>query len=248
MVPRYHRKSLELIGVTPHVSPGAIEELAEVERRIGRPLPASVREWYSLADACELLEEYSNADPPVPRDKLGSGERSKFLVFRRENQGVCRWAIRLNSSDDPPVLVDYDYAEDTWIRCTDRFSDYVYCCMWDFARVLKGVPVIQAQHSAISTAAMEFLSREFKRVLDSQGWPADRQYRFQRLDQRILIWSGERQADWWLKTDSPESLASLARTVWECDGVGRSFWSNDDEGTLILRSIDGRSGMWPPGR
>lgn len=172
-------------------------------------------------------------------------------MIRRENQSVCRWAVHLDGSSDPPVVVDYEFAdpEDTWIPCTDHFSDYVYCCVWDYSMVLrKGTPLIQAQNATLSPAALDFLSREFARVLHSEGWPADRQYRFQRPGQRILIWSGDRQADWWLAAEDSNSLAALVRSVWQCDRVGNSLWSNDDEGTAILKSIDGRSDRWPPER
>lgn len=244
---RYHSKSLGLIGVAPRISHAAFPDLADVERRIGRTLPESVHEWYSLDNACELLAKYSNDDPPVPRNKLGDN-KSRLLVLRGENQGVCRWVLRLDGSDDPPVFVDQDFTdwEETWTPCTSRFSDYVYCCIWDFAMVLKDKPLIQAQHSELSATTLALLSREFERVTDSHGWPSDHQYRFQKLDQHILIWSGRGRTDWWLSAGSEESLAKLARAVWEYDGVGKSFWSTNEVGVLALRSIDGRDGRWPP--
>jgi hypothetical protein len=47
---RFHARTFDLLGMEPGVSPSAVELLNQVENKIGRPLPASVREWYELQD------------------------------------------------------------------------------------------------------------------------------------------------------------------------------------------------------
>jgi hypothetical protein len=113
--------------------------MARVENKIGRTLPALVREWYELEDACRLLLEHSNDDLPVDisefgdpvRDAHGGGPHNllpnDLMVFKWENQGVCTWAIRLDGSDDPPVVVDVDTQFKSWIECAPSFrvEEYV---------------------------------------------------------------------------------------------------------------------------
>jgi hypothetical protein len=52
---RFHDRTLKLLDIAPTTLRSAVEALDAVEDRIGRKLPASVREWYSLDGACKLL-------------------------------------------------------------------------------------------------------------------------------------------------------------------------------------------------
>ena len=68
---RFHGRTLKLLNIAPPTSRNAVEVLDAVEARIGRKLPASVREWYSLDGACELLRQYSNDDWPLEVREFG---------------------------------------------------------------------------------------------------------------------------------------------------------------------------------
>jgi hypothetical protein len=59
------------LGVEPRLLPPSLEMLDQVEKRIGRVLPASVREWYELDGAIQLLLEFSNGDPPLDSADFG---------------------------------------------------------------------------------------------------------------------------------------------------------------------------------
>jgi hypothetical protein len=49
-----------------------------------------------------------------------------------ENQGVCTWAIALDGTDDPFVVVEKDSGTPpTWQMCTDSFSQWVYYLVHD---------------------------------------------------------------------------------------------------------------------
>lgn len=61
---RYHSKTLQLLGIEPRRSPSSVQAVARAEDRIGRALLDSVREWHELENACRLLLEHSNDDPP----------------------------------------------------------------------------------------------------------------------------------------------------------------------------------------
>jgi len=241
----YHSKTLKLLGAEPRVLPAALEMLDLVEERIGRVLPPSVREWYELEGGVERLLRFSNDDPPVDitnfgrplEDTRGRGPHDllarNLLVFRWENQGVCAWAIQLDGSDDAPVVVDVDTQFTSWMQCAPSFSQHLYAWMWDHALVLGklrgdeliGDLVVEAQSHPLSEEALSFLNTHFQAELVTRGWPGDTQYRFFTGDQRILIWAGEGQADWFLSAESREALDRLTKLVRPLDGLARDLKS-----------------------
>jgi hypothetical protein len=243
---QYHAKALKLIGAAASMAPDAMSALSAVEARIGQRLPASLREWYSLEGACDILRRYSNGDPPVAVADLGRNGlmAGDLLVFRHENQGVCSWAAWLNGRDDPPVFVDYDAGSRAYRACANTFSEYVYACLWDWGLVLKNA-LIQAQNAPVSPEALAFLRSNFKAEIETSGWPGDMQYRFFSSDQRILVWAAKDQADWWLAGDGEEAVFRLVNALWDVDELGRSFWSDDTLGKSILQRMIARASRSP---
>jgi hypothetical protein len=245
-VVRFHAKTVKLLNVVPATSESAVADLDAVEVRIGRRLPASVREWYSLEGASKLLRQYSNDDWPLevrefglPRkDTCGGGPHDLLarglVVFRYENQGVCVWAFGLDGTDDPPAYVDYDSQFKTWTQCAPTFSAHLYAWMWDYAKVLTGDLLIQAQNKPLSGTALRFLRGNFDAGPETYGWPGHTQYRFSKDDQRILIWASDDQADWWITADRDESLRALLEKVRHCDQVGQSLWSSSEHAESLL--------------
>lgn len=250
----FHARTLRLMNTAPTISPAAVKDLDAAEARIGRKLPESVREWYSLEGACTFLRKYSNDDPPLevrefglpltdtggegPHDLLAGG----LVVFRYENQGVCVWAFGLDGADDPPVYVDVDTQLETWTKCAPTFSAHLYAWMWDYAKVLTADLLVQAQNRAFSGAALGFLREEFDAGLETYGWPGQTQHRFSKEDQRLLIWASEDQADWWMTADSDRTLIALIEKVRYCDRVGERLWSNSERAESLLRGL-GRSNL-----
>ncbi len=232
---RFHTKTFALLGIEPSVSPSAVELLDQVEKRIGRPLPASVREWYELRGAYRLLLEHSNDDPPVDishfgepaRDSRGGGPHDliarDLLLFRWENQAVCTWAICLDGSDDPPVVVDVDTQFSTWTRCADSFSQHVYSWVWDYALIMgpshSNDLLIQTENLLFSENALDFVDNHFQAELVTYGWPGATQYRFFSEGQRILIWVDEGYATWFLAASSEDALMNLVSKLGPLDGL-----------------------------
>lgn len=111
----YHQATLDLLHERPSVSEDAVDMLEQFSSISNLVLPASVREWYTLPHAVTWLSTYSNQDYPVPLDLLGDidgfGEDAVDLAQQGvipimvENQNVCIWALRLNDTKDPPVVV-----------------------------------------------------------------------------------------------------------------------------------------------
>src|SRR5262249_37620061 len=91
--------------------PSISEEAVAVIEKAKKPLPAAVREWYSLDGIVPLhpgekrpgardflLRHYSNADRPVPLEGVLAGfakpeRRRRFVRIIIENQGCARWFI-----------------------------------------------------------------------------------------------------------------------------------------------------------
>jgi hypothetical protein len=247
----FHDKSLRLLPKVPEISEAAVAKVGEAEARIGRRLPAAVRDWYVREDACAILHTYSNGDPPVSLEDLGRSLRAStphgkprdlapegLLHIRTENQGVCVWAVRLDDGDNPAVVVSYDRDDlDEWLPQADTFSDYIFSGIWDYGLALASKWLIQAQNGTLTEGTLDGLRSRFRESVRTYNWPGDDQYRFEGDGHRLLIWSGGSQADWFLAADHEASLAEAARTVWHWDDVGKAFWSNTDEGEAALARI-----------
>lgn len=234
----YHQATLDLINEQLLVSEEAVGILDRLQRKRNLLLPASVRAWYSLQRAVVLLEKYSNADRAVHLEQLGGVDRywsagrwqeidlveKGLLPILVENQGVCTWAIQLNGTDDPSVVVSF---EDTmpfakWEPYADTFSTFVYARVWDYQGLLSDYLLFAAE-PRLSSDDFQFLRARFTEGPQTYTYPTVFTYRFSRGSQRILLWEGEDQTDWWLSAPSEEELAQLTQAVWSCGALANSL-------------------------
>jgi hypothetical protein len=187
--PNYHRDATALLPTSPRFSGTAAEVLDRRERELGIQFPDAIREWYLLEGAVDLLRQHSNADKPLPIDRLGEpfsnwygcGSRDfvaqGLVVFMHENQGVCNWAFKLDGSPDPEVVVEVDTApNDEWLPCADKFSTFIYCQVWDYRHVLDiendGVGV-SAQEPGLAQSDLQFLQANFLQRPTTCCWPGN---------------------------------------------------------------------------
>src|SRR5262249_45215197 len=162
----------------PQFSQSAAQAVEEREKQLGIVFPGSVREWYSLEDAVGVLGGYSNDDWSVEISKLGEpvdnwynrGPRDflseNLLVFLHENQGVCNWAVSLTGDADPPVMVEESTVPGAqWLPCSDSFSTFVWCQVWDHSgpRSFSAVGVF-AQEEQLSPKDLHFLRSNFRQL------------------------------------------------------------------------------------
>ena len=236
---KFHTATLKLLGSEPRSTGTSESLLREAEDRLGFSLPPSVREWYSLDDAIEILAKYSNDDPPIPIRELTVLEwgSDKLLPFRNENQGVCTWAIMLDGSEDPPVYVDVDSGGREWQLLVPTFSAYVYSCVWDYSRVFRQLGLVQAQSMPLTPSAVETLSATFTEELRTHGWPGCTQYRFSGDQCAVLIWSSEDQADWFVSASDSITLEKTLKKVWNLDQVGKALYDCSDIGKTVLAKM-----------
>ena len=236
----FHRATFELLGTEPRTSIAAIGELERTEQRLGIRLPPSVREWYSNDDALPILAAHSNDDPPIPLREFSLTESTvgRLILIRHENQGVCTWAILLDGSDDPPVLVEVDSDGTVWQPCAEEFSTYVYTCVWDYHVVRNQPALVQAQNGPLSPQALLALQELFAERPTTVGWPGNAQYRFDGGQHGVLIWSMEAQmADWFVGAADASSLEKTLRLIWHLDGVGESFYDCSEIAKVILAKL-----------
>lgn len=236
----FHRATFELLGDLPRSSTAALGDLEKTERRLGMRLPASVREWYLYDDALLILALHSNDDPPIPVEEFSLTESmaGRLIPIRRENQGVCTWAVLLDGSDDPPVVVDVDSNGTAWQPLAEKFSTYVYTCVWDYHVVLRRPALVQAQNAPLSPQALHTLQGLFGERPRTFGWPGCAQHRFAGDQHGILIWATkDQQADWFVGAADAISLESALRLVWDLDAVGEAFYDCSETAKVILAKL-----------
>jgi hypothetical protein len=248
---KYHRDAVKLLPHAPVFSKSSAELVQQREQQLGIRFPASVREWYSLEGAVQLLERYSNDDSAFAIEELGKpfddwyggGPRDflsdNLLLFLHENQGVCNWAIKLDIGPDPAVVVEVDTAPDAkWLACTDRFSTFVWCQIWDHSQLAVGV---SAQEIELSEHDLHFLRSNFYEIHTTYGWPGSVNYRFKSEKAAIRIWDGkDRGVDWFVSAPSATELKRLLAKVWHCGDLARSMYG-DGEAEEVLRELRSRA-------
>ena len=238
----FHDATFRLLGSEPRFSLTAKNCLDESQHRLGITLPASVRDWYERESAIRVLADYSNEDPPieVSQFELIRWQSKTLMPIRYENQGACTWAIEIDDSDNPPVLVDVDTNGTHWNLLAKSFSAYVYSCVWDYKIVLNQPALVQAQNRKLSDVARKELFKRLTPEVTTHGWPGRTQLRFRDSGFGVLIWDSEEQADWFVGASDNESLRLGLEAVWELDSVGNSFYDCTESGRQVLAQMQRR--------
>ncbi|PKO13444.1 MAG: hypothetical protein CVU39_18740 [Chloroflexi bacterium HGW-Chloroflexi-10] len=195
----YHRKSLEMISHEP------------VFATAPPNLPPSVAEWYSLVNAVELLEKYSNQDDPLPpaEFRLCRYKDTELVVFLYENQGVVWWAFENCEKDDPPVYINIDPPPDNWLLCCENFSSFVYTRFFDFLHWYDKKLSILGFGNPLEVNIIDQLHREYFPEPVTYGWPGDTQLRFSNADQRISIQYDDQVSNWHFSANTPDNLQKV---------------------------------------
>src|SRR5262245_26175677 len=114
----YHQNTFDLLNRRLTVSPKLLRQIERREEKCCHRLPASLRQWYSLAEAHSTLLQHSNSDYPVGLGAILTGfvrairpqtpESQQYVLVMDENQWCCRWFVHPNGAEDPPVVIgDY---------------------------------------------------------------------------------------------------------------------------------------------
>jgi hypothetical protein len=215
----HHQRTIEFMGITPEIDTSAVQAFDNLEKRLSRRLPASLKEWYSLKNALDNI--LGNQDKVFSIHQLADdplkilADHKLFLID--ENQNVCGWALDLNGTDDPPVLIsDEDF--DRWHDFTDTFSDFVFIRAWDYQ--WSDGYYLQAKQVDANFAPdlVNHLGNHYTELPISHGgfWryiPSAKVYRFMRGQKRVLLTLQGDGVTWELRTNEYDDLVSLVKAV-----------------------------------
>ncbi|HUE72692.1 MAG TPA: hypothetical protein VMP01_17535 [Pirellulaceae bacterium] len=245
---KYHHEAAKLLPHRLRVSDAAAKAVQQRELELDITFPAAVREWYSIEGASALLAAYSNDDRPIELSKLGApfddwyggGPRNfvpeGLLLFMCENQGVCNWAVKLDGTPDPAVVVEVDTAPNAdWLPCAEHFSIFTYCQIWDHSSREAGVA---AQETELSPNDLAFLKSHFRELPTTNRWPGNANYRFENECGAILIWDGgDCGADWFAWSRTASGLESLLHSIWHCGELSQTFYEIEGPAAAILKKL-----------
>lgn len=254
---QFHERAVSLLPKRPKLDPARADALARREQGLGIKVPASVREWYSLEDSVNLWGRYTNDDDPVPIDELGEPVdwvkpprdlvREGLLLIARENQGVASWAVRLDGTEDPAVVVEVDsWPDPNWIPCADKFSTFLFCQFWDYCGGpcdLRSKLLLARVYEDLTDDTLSSLRRGFEELPSTFGWPAGTNLRFQGDGGRILIWQDKRETDWHLVGRTEPELRSLLRKLRDSGILNHAPYTYDWATEPILHKIAEELGL-----
>jgi hypothetical protein len=253
---RYHEATFRLLGEEPVLSPTAVGEIEAAERRCGRRLPLSVREWYSLEGVDTRLHE------PVHR------RRNVFCSVRQ----VLRWfeawpqphsweeqyvlvrtedishAFLPDGSDDPPIYVDHD--DGVWQFSQAHFTEFVF----GWALYKKTRPYVltksedariclQAADSSFGPMELDFLKENYDEGPVCACHPNPRFHCFFSTDTWIHVsaslqpYTLEPFWSWQIIAASEEALYQAARKVWPCSTLAQTLVAYGAAGWSVLARL-----------
>jgi hypothetical protein len=217
----YHKATYELLGARPDPNPEREHLLDEVERQRGFRLPASMREWYSRMGDAALMG--FAPDHPVRLSELGQarhgydGLADNLLLILCENQACCWWAVRLNSSPDPPV-VNLQRFVNGWREAylvTDSFSAFVLARIWaqDMAAGGTAGALGSGGGPPLTPEILALLRANCREGPRTRDWPSGLHQHFEY--QKGFIWvAGKGHADWFIGSPWRSGLVAAARLLW----------------------------------
>ena len=242
---RYHQASFDLLNIVPLESAPAVAAIDACERRIGRPLPRALREWYSLQGVAKPVSRQNRSVPinqieietPDADQTSSTDEKSvPLLIIMHENQGVCRWGVRLNGSEDPATMVQLVTTPSSrWQSYADHYSTLIFTEIWDWhTDELSGMAAIDEPPSE---ATLAFLNTNYVEGPRTYNWPARTTYRWHAPDVRILIWAGEQQADWFVHAKTVGRLEQVCRSLWNLGTLSQTLYGFTDKEHVLLKGL-----------
>lgn len=144
------------------------------------------------------------------------------------------------NGDRGPVLVGGDLLDigKATVEYAASVGDFIAARRWD-RRCLEAEPLLQAQAPGLDRSSLGRLQALLSPAVSTAGWPGSRQYRFEGLGVRVLLWSAEGQCDWWISATAQEPLRAFTSELLELPGLRETLWYNDDAGARLLGELLG---------
>jgi hypothetical protein len=260
---KYHQTTFDLLGWQPTISLEAEQLLEHRQQDCGCRFPASVVEWFSVNGIISVFGDYGAPDNPVALEDLGRPEHNPFtkslldftaagyLVFLYENQANCKWAVRLDGSDDPPVYFDeqafpaIDSATEVkWHSCLVPFSTWAYSRIWDFGTALGFHPTSGYKlfldgsgNEPAPPPLLDYLMERLVQKARSFDWPGGTIYRFAYPGAALRIHAFDSQSDWSIGATSEEALEKLLERIVIGERLPVKLYANDARTAAVLKGF-----------
>jgi hypothetical protein len=221
---RYHAGAARALGVGAEVELRHLAELVECERRLGRRLPASLREWISVFGDLGFCA--ASQDNEIPLRELGGtvtlrgGEvydavPDGYLMLMHENQRCCTWAVKPDAGDDPPVFwADRLNAGPAhWHLVADHFSTFAEARVWGTWHALCGRAGWFAMGGPLGVRERAFLHANYREGPRTTDWPGGTHSHFASGDVYLKVLDG-RHSEWTAGSRRRGNPAGLARELW----------------------------------
>jgi hypothetical protein len=230
--------------------------------------PANWSEMWQLNEG-KLWWAFSNQDPPEPLPEVleqiaERGEHYPFVRILNENQGVVRWWIEVNGSDDPPVWCDNDQPDDRaqWSVAAARFSEFVFNWFTNFGFDPEWALIFEdhtpdervAAHTnglwlrtpdePFTPPLIDYLIEQFGEP-ERTPRPGDvTTYTFRPNGGIIRVTADDVNligalSAWWVHVESPDRLAELGRLLLPWGTLRETLRADTDPGREVLRLIRG---------
>jgi hypothetical protein len=241
---KYHQVIFDLLGRRPVVSEEATRRIDEAERQCGRPLPGSVREWYSLRDAVSLIPRWWH---PRPLESVLTNFRAGGRIALGFDGGDCQWFVKPDASDDPPVVVEqwFGLDDDGEHPYADRLAVLLFSWVWDGltheAQMTTAGFGVQALNTAFGPMELDFLKEHFQEA-EAPPWEGGQTWFFFTAGQRVLAqrsWMrlGVDVTNWYLTADSAADLACLLRRLWPCLARVKAVGTRSQPAREVLEQV-----------
>lgn len=178
-----------------------------------------------------------------PESRLIEDDLLKIIV---ENQGVCKWAVELDDSDeDPPVWMRLNEPNERWRPVADTFSDFVFARAWD-TWIMHHTPyTLQSVGKLFRLSEIGFLDEKYGLIHHDCPHPAYHDcYRFGDGDKQIRVCQGnpriiKDQADLLISASSLVAFEELVRAIWLLSDLSSSLYHYDPDSpeSKLLRKL-----------
>lgn len=169
----WNEASLRLLDI-PSDETGDVNLAADIDRWIGRRLPAAVAEWFRVGADRRLAQLSDNHIVTVAL--LGNSDHARFLdagllLLETDSQHCCRWVTPLATGDNPAVyLIDPDdFASESLTPYADRFTAYTETAVWD-ALLFRTEDAIWSFDHELRPDAIHTLDEMLDRRPTTYGW------------------------------------------------------------------------------
>jgi len=136
----------------------------------------------------------------------------------------------LNSLDRESSLAEY---HGRWLVLFFYPADFTFVCPTEVMAFSQAVPAF----AELDAEVLDCLRAQFDERSATFGWPCATNYRFEREQTRIMLWSCRGQCDWWISAHTNDALREAVSLILPFARLRECLWSSDAEGVQLLADL-----------